>query len=137
MKIHFKGILLFSISILFILLIFSSCGKKREGLLVGTWEYVWISKNDSNEVIVYSFSEGGNIERVSTTNGVSKTFTGTYELEKKAGKLFAKIKIDNFASWLNGKYRILHVDKDILIMQQVFDSDGNYAFYRFEFVRKN
>ena len=137
MKIHFKGILLFSISILFILLIFSSCGKKREGLLVGNWEYVWMSKNDSNEVITYSFSEGGSIERVSSINGVDTKNTGTYELEKKTGKLFAKINIVGFKSWLNGKYRILHVDKDILIMQQVFDTNGNYAFARFEFVRKN
>lgn len=137
MKIIFKSILSFSILILLIILIFSSCGKKKEGLLVGNWEYVWISQNDSNEVITYSFTEGGTIERVSTVNGVSKTFNGTYELEKKSGKLFARIKIDKYASWLNGKYRILHVDKDILIMQQVFDTDGNYAFARFEFVRKN
>lgn len=137
MKINLKGLLLFSISILFVLLLFSSCGKKKEGLLVGKWEYVWISRNDSNEVITYSFSEGGGIERVSTINGISKTNTGTYELEKKSGKLFARINIVGFNSWLNGKYRILHVDKDILIMQQVFDTNGNYAFARFEFVRKN
>lgn len=137
MKIYLKGILFFSISILFIMLIFSSCGKKREGLLVGTWEYVWVSQNDSNEVIVYSFTDGGNVERISTVNGVETKNNGTYELEKKSGKLFARINIVGFASWLNGKYRILHVDKKILVMQQVFDTDGNYAFARFEFVRKN
>ncbi|OFX43081.1 MAG: hypothetical protein A2046_08680 [Bacteroidetes bacterium GWA2_30_7] len=136
MKRTFKKILLFSISLLFISIIISSCGKKREGLLVGNWEYVWVSKNDLNEVILYTFTEGLTVERVSIINGIEKKNTGTYELSKKTGKLFVNIKLDGF-TWLNGKYRILHVDKEILIMQQFLDSDDKYAFGRFEFVRKN
>lgn len=137
MKITIKQIIFFSTSIILLLLIFSSCSKKKEGLLVGSWEYVWVKQNESSEILVYNFTDGGNIERISTINGIETKNNGTYELEKKSGKLFAKINIIGVPVWMNGKYRVLHVDKDILIMQQVFDTDGNYAFSRFEFVRRN
>lgn len=135
MKVSIKTILLLFISVTFILFIFSSCGKKKEGLLVGVWEYVWVSKNDSNEVIIYTFYEGSSVERKSIKNGIERINTGTYQLDKKKGRLYAKIDLDGF-SWLNGKYRVLDVDKDILIMQQFLDMNDQYAFGRFEFVRK-
>lgn len=129
-----KRIILYLFVIFSSALILSSCSvKKKEEKLQGSWEYVWLSKNDSNAVIQWTFADQPLVEQVMTINGISETLKGNYFVEKKKSKFF--IIIDDLYTWLDGKYRIIQLNEDFLIIQRITDHEGNYAFDRFEFVK--
>ncbi|HBF87167.1 MAG TPA: hypothetical protein DDX39_00890 [Bacteroidales bacterium] len=119
---------------------FASCRKKTENKLVGKWELAWLEKNENPEIKkIWTITDGSAIIETNTGDDGSITEEKGYYFVEKNGfdvfyiniyELFNKTSLT-----YNGKYRIIELNDEILAIQQVFDTHGNYAFRRLEFTR--
>jgi hypothetical protein len=133
-----KKAILILILVSFTLFFPLSCRKKIENKLVGKWEMAWLEKNENPEIKrVWTLTDGNKIIETNTADdGSISEEIGYYFVEKNGFDVFYINIYDLYKSMsYNGKYRIIQVDKKILAIQQVFDSQGGYAFRRLEFTK--
>lgn len=121
------SILVFVIAIVSI----SSCQKKKEDRLANTWKLVKISK-DTLVDYYETWSFDGSDLLILRRNDVLSTFdtmsTGTYSVDAKLSKTF--MEMDGMEStFYNGKWQILTLNEDILIMLN--ESNGNWIYREF------
>jgi hypothetical protein len=122
-------------TVLIVVISITSCRKAKEEKLVGNWEYQWFSRNDSNDVITWTFTAANKLQIIEDTYVKNDTVVGYYFLEKKKwGPYF--VRIYNSNTVYNGTYRLIDLNEEMLIIQKVFESDGSYAYIRYEFIRK-
>lgn len=134
-----KKIILYFLTIVLFLSV--SCRKKAEEKIVGEWEMAWLEINENPEIKkIWSITAGNKI--IETNTGDDGTITeekGYYFLEKDGFDTFY-INIfelfDHYSSTFNGKYKIITLNDDVLVMRQVADPHGDErVFKQIEFTK--
>lgn len=112
-------------------LAFISCQKKKEDKLAETWRLVKISKDTLVDYYETWNFDGSNV-LITRQNDVINTLdtlcNGTYDVDAKLSKTF--INMESMANTAyNGKWQILTLNNDILIMLN--ESNGNWIYREF------
>ncbi len=111
-----KNILLV-LSLFFVIISLSNCAKKKENLLIGSWDNVPLTEEDTAHTEIWKFDAGGNF----TYNKDSSEYTGSYTFISKTFNSFADITgVDKAMGknyYFDGLYKIEKIDKDVLVLQ--------------------
>lgn len=110
---------------------FISCQKKKEDKLAETWKLIKVSKDtmvDYYETWDFDGSKILIVRRNDVLNSFDTLSNGTYSVDAGLSKTF--INMENMAnSAYNGKWQILKINNDILVMLN--ESNGNWVYREF------
>ena len=109
--------------LLILLIILGGCSKKKERKIEGTWEMVDIIDPPDNKE-QWVFEKPGTLRRIRLTDSLppSGLDTGEYNIQVKLFKTLLNISglVDfNGSPGLNGKWEVVKVNKNILILVYV------------------
>ncbi len=130
-KFHIRHFVLFA-SVL-ILLITSSCSKKKEDRIKDTWRYIEV-KNIENQTAyeVWDLSDGENITvakyPIKEATNPKLVGSGRYEIQKSFTSPFY-IVIYGIGPYYDGKWEVLEIKKDRLII--LLDQHPYWIFREF------
>ena len=99
-----------------IIISFTNCAKKKQNLLIGSWENVPLTEEDTAHVEIWTFDAGDGF----TYEMDSVDRRGEYTFIAKSFNVFAEISgIDTQITGLSfdGLYKIEEIDDDILVLQ--------------------
>lgn len=134
---RFRSLLYYILLVPCVLLFFSCSNEQdKETDIVGEWELVWIAKNDSNIVSTWTFADDYSLTVNNSKNNIVLTSdAGAFNIDKKSFDGYY-LNITEIDYWIDGQYKILTLNKEILILQLTADGSGKYSFGRFEFIRR-
>jgi hypothetical protein len=130
----FSKHLIFLVLFFFAIGFFSCRKEKKLEQLNGSWDCVYLSKNEVHETTTWTFYDGDMlIVDVAADTLISKD-TASYSFQYG---IFdgSYLTLTNYGFY-DGKYKVLKLNKKFLILQRVESPLGGGAFFRFEFVKK-
>ena len=113
-------------------IIFTNCAKKKQNLLIGSWENVPLIEADTAHTEIWTFDAGGSFTYEMDTS----KYDASYTFISKSFNAFADITgIDDYFPpehvKFDGLYKIEKIDKDVLVLQ------CEEPYKHKEFTRKN
>lgn len=124
------------IVIILLIFIFSCTKSSQEKKIIGSWEYLFFSKNDSNTSITWTFNDDHTMTQFYFNDSYKDTTVANFSLDGNFPQAYY-LTITGVDMYNDGKYQILRLTKKFLIIERVEYNGRTQGIYeRKEFIKQ-